>query len=259
MIMKPLIIIMNFTHIYEQDSFLRNKDFEWIDCTEIYGTSCYCDDDAKKKLIEKIAPYSPEGIHFIDSGNYHYLSKLWTDKIKQPFSLVVFDHHPDMQPGLFDNLLSCSCWVKEVLDSNPFVRKVCIVGVSEKLISNMDANYRNRLVFYSDYALGHKETWKQFANEHLEEPVYISVDKDVLNVESAVTNWDQGSLSLAELEKLLSIILRNQKVIGVDICGECSPTLNFFEIQKNEALNNHANKELVRLICGLRLNCRVPP
>jgi len=244
---------MNFTHIYEQESLLKNKDFEWIDCSEISGTNCYCDDDAINKLTEKIASYGPDGIHFIDSGNYHYLSKLWTDKITRPFSLVVFDHHPDMQPSLFDNLLSCGCWVKEVLDSNPFIRKVCIVGASEMLIKNVDTSYQDRLIFYSDQALNHEETWKEFAHLHLDGPVYISVDKDVLNTESAVTNWDQGSLSLATLEKLLSIILKNQEVIGVDICGECSTTLNKFEIQKYIALNNRANEELVRLFKAYRM------
>lgn len=246
--MKPDIIIMNFSHIYEQESLLRNKDFKWIDCTEIPGTDCYCDEDAREKLAKKIAQYDPEGIHFIDSGNYHYLSKLWTDKIKRPFSLVVFDHHPDMRPTLFDNLLSCGCWVKDVLDSNPFLRKVCIVGASEKLIEGVDKSYGERLVFYSDQALNSEETWSRFAYFHLDEPVYISVDKDVLNIESAVTNWDQGSLPLEKLEKLLSIILRNEEVIGLDICGECSATLDLYEIRKYEALNNKANEELVNLI-----------
>ncbi len=50
-------------------------------------------------LKERIATFQPEEIHFIDSGNHHYMSKLWTDKITSPFSLVVFDHHPDMQPS----------------------------------------------------------------------------------------------------------------------------------------------------------------
>lgn len=245
--MKPVIIIMNFTHIYEQEIFLKNSDFIWLDCTEIYGTSCYCDEGAKKKLIRKIAPYGPEGIHFIDSGNYHYMSKLWTDKIRQPFSLVVFDHHPDMQPALFDNLMSCGCWVKEVLDSNPYVQKVCIVGASEELAEEIDESYLNRLIFYSDQSFSHEETWEKFVHEHIYEPVYISVDKDVLNPESAVTNWDQGTFSLDELDELLSIILRKQHVIGVDICGECSLTFSFFKSQEDEAINNHTNKVLANL------------
>ena len=110
---------MNFTHVYEQERFINDIHFQWIDCTDLNGTNCYCDAEAAKVIRQRMAPYLPEGIHFIDSGNYHYISKFWTDKIKTPFSLVVFDHHPDMQPSLFDNLMSCGCWVKKVLDTNP--------------------------------------------------------------------------------------------------------------------------------------------
>lgn len=42
--------------------------------------------------------------------------------------MVVFDHHPDMQPSLFDEMLSCGSWVKTMLDTNKFLRKVLIVG-----------------------------------------------------------------------------------------------------------------------------------
>ena len=189
----------------------------------------------------------PEGIHFIDSGNYHYISKFWTDKIKTPFSLVVFDHHPDMQPSLFDNLMSCGCWVKKVLDTNPYLQKVCIVGAAEKLIKALHPNYGEKLKFYSETELSHEEGWNRFSHEHLNEPVYISVDKDVLDIKSAVTNWDQGSLSLTELEKLLSIILKKEEIIGVDICGECSSSLDVFQKNRELSINSKANKELLNL------------
>ena len=67
--------------------------------------------DGTLALKRMIADYPAEGVHFIDSGNYHYLTKFWTDKLETPFSLIVFDHHPDMQPPLFDNILSCGSWV----------------------------------------------------------------------------------------------------------------------------------------------------
>ena len=37
------------------------------------------------------------GIHFLDSGNYHYVTGIMTEQIKQGFSLILFDHHTDMQ------------------------------------------------------------------------------------------------------------------------------------------------------------------
>jgi len=246
--MERQIIIMNFTHVYEQERFLRNKRFQWIDCSKINGTNCYCDETAMRTLKQLLAPYSPEGIHFIDSGNYHYVSKLWTDKINEPFSLIIFDHHPDMQPTLFDNLMSCGCWVKKVLDTNSNIRKVCIIGASDALLQRIKGQFPDQLIFYSEQDLSHEKGWKRFATNHLNEPVYISVDKDVLNKESALTNWDQGSLSLNELEELLTFILRKQDVIGIDICGEDVTPLNWFEAEEAEKKNDYANKALLECV-----------
>ena len=136
-----------------------------------------------------------------------------------------------MQPSLFDNLMSCGCWVKKVLDTNPYLQKVCIVGAAEKLIKALHPNYGEKLKFYSETELSHEEGW----------------DKDVLDIKSAVTNWDQGSLSLTELEKLLSIILKKEEIIGVDICGECSSSLDVFQKNRELSINSKANKELLNL------------
>lgn len=99
--MKPDVTIMDFTGIYEKEHFYGKTRVHWIDCQQIQGTNCYCDEEAETLLRQKIAPFPAEAIHFIDSGNYHYMTKLWTEKLREPFVLVVADHHPDMQPPLF--------------------------------------------------------------------------------------------------------------------------------------------------------------
>ena len=96
------VVIMNFTGVYAHEVFARNNQFIWLDCRHLSGTRGYCDKEGIRKLKRVIAGYPAEGIHFIDSGNYHYLTKLWTDKLRVPFSLIVFDHHPDMQPPLWE-------------------------------------------------------------------------------------------------------------------------------------------------------------
>lgn len=60
------------------------------------------------------------------------MSKFWTDRIREDFVLILFDHHTDMQPSRFGELLSCGSWVKDVMDENPFVRKVVIIGADER-------------------------------------------------------------------------------------------------------------------------------
>lgn len=124
-------VIMDFTGTYGEQPFARAGNFNWLDCRGIQGTDCYCDEEGEAALGELIAAFSPYSLHFLDSGNYHYLTKLWTDRIREPFSLVLFDHHTDMQPPMFEGLLSCGGWVKKMLDTNPFLRKVMIAGVPE--------------------------------------------------------------------------------------------------------------------------------
>lgn len=246
--MRKQVIIMNFTGVYENEAFSRNPNFKWLDCRHLQGTNCYCDAEGASALQQVIAGYAPEGIHFIDSGNYHYITKFWTDKIDYPFSLIVFDHHPDMQPPLFEELLSCGSWVKDIIDHHPKLQKVVIAGASERLIHAVPESYKEKVHFYGEQTLKHDDAWKLFTAEHINEPIYISIDKDVLNPQSAVTNWDQGSLSLKELEELLTIILKNEKVIGIDICGECTTSLNMLHGTQEAGIDSHANEELLRLI-----------
>lgn len=136
------ILLMNMSGVcLNQEMFnerkiqINQEELEVIDCTKISGTDCYCDDTAVQKLKVLMEPYSAEGLHYIDGGNYHYLSKLWTDKINKDFDLVVFDHHPDMQPPLFGPILSCGSWIKDTIDANPNLKNVYIIGVNDELIT----------------------------------------------------------------------------------------------------------------------------
>lgn len=42
-------------------------------------------------------------------------------------------------------------------------------------------------------------------------PVYISIDKDVLDERYAMTNWNQGDMSLGMLEDVLAHFLKTVK------------------------------------------------
>jgi hypothetical protein len=53
--------------------------------------------------------------------------------------------------------------------------------------------------------------------------VYITIDKDVLRADDAVTNWDQGQLSLDGLERLVRVVAGKARLIGADVVGDWSP------------------------------------
>ena len=79
------ILMMDFSGIYEDQQFWRGKEVSRVEARDIPGTNCYCDEDAMNAIRSRIAPYSSGGIHIIDSGNYHYMTRIWLEKISEPF------------------------------------------------------------------------------------------------------------------------------------------------------------------------------
>ena len=88
----------------------------------------------------------------------------------------------------------------------------------------------------------------RFSEEHIGTPVYISIDKDVLSPQTVRTNWDQGHLGFGTLQSHLLTILDHERVIGVDICGECSALLDFAEEEKAASQNDFVNARLLAFL-----------
>ena len=81
-----------------------------------------------------------------------------------------------------------------------------------------------------------------------EVPVYISVDKDVLDEKYAVTNWDQGKMSMGMLEQILKTLVTEYDVIGVDICGMYPEENSLPEYLRAERVNIRSDEELYRFL-----------
>ena len=75
--------------------------------------------------------------------------------------------------------------------------------------------------------------------------MYLSIDKDFLGPNSAITDWDQGKITLYNLKRLISIIYKREKVIGIDICGEYSEARDLIEAQEAGLLNEKTNEEIL--------------
>lgn len=271
--MNGNITVFNFSGVYEEESFYRSdksscfcgggKEALLLDMKDIPGTNCMCDDIAVAEIKERIAVNCCanneglnveketdsaalrdflHGIHFIDSGNYHYMSYILLSMVKEPFSLVVFDHHPDMQPPKFGDILSCGGWVLKVLQDNPFVRDVHIIGADSKLISQLDEKDKGKVSFYNldDIKSGLPKT---------EYPLYLSVDKDVVKRDELITNWDQGEMGKEELLDHIHSLMTDpdRKLIGADICGECALDQEGIDVGAAIAGNDGFNLEVICL------------
>ena len=267
-------LILDFTHVY-CDEYIKDIDrFRYIDCSDIEETDMYCSKEANKRIWEKIKPYGIQGIHYIDSGNYHYISKIITDHIDEPFGLVMYDHHTDMQIPMVPGMMSCGDWAGQALSQNKNLRQLVIVGPPEKdmdqTLESYNGSQSGRLLIFSaeDLHGGLLENKLKLIRTDL--PLYISIDKDVLGTEDCETNWSQGNMSIGGLERLLGVFLggqgeernydacrnderyagdiRHSRILGVDICGEIQTDIPVPEYLEAEEKNEKVNIELFRFI-----------
>ena len=246
---KEDIIIMNFSGIYKEQQFWQTGEIQrnifWVEVQELPGSNCYCDGDAMETLRQKLEEFDADGIHFIDSGNYHYMSRIWLEKLNTPFRLVVFDNHTDMQPPAFGGLLSCGGWVAASLEELPLLKEVLLVGPDQEAFDQTEPVLREKVRFLSREKLGEmtlEEKVSFFEELTAELPTYLSVDKDVLCPEEASTTWSQGEMTLEELCEFVKILLEKQDILGMDVCGECDP-----DACEGDHLNDLANRKLLEL------------
>lgn len=144
---------MNFSGIYKQQQFWQTgeiqRNISWVEVQELPGSNCYCDGDAMETLRQKLEEFDADGIHFIDSGNYHYMSRIWLEKLNTPFRLVVFDNHTDMQPPAFGGLLSCGGWVAASLEELPLLKEVLLVGPDQEAFDQTELVLQEKVRFLS--------------------------------------------------------------------------------------------------------------
>ena len=139
--------MISLSGAYDSQSFWKAKDIEatdnilnkpgldciYTDCTDISGSLYFCSDEAKTELEKRLAHIPVNALHFIDSGDYHYVSLLFLQRINRPFSLLLFDHHSDCMESAFGGgLLTCGSWVLHALENLPNLKKAVLVGPADE-------------------------------------------------------------------------------------------------------------------------------
>ena len=241
-------VIMNFSGIYKNQNFYKNyaeEEIFWTELSDLSGCNCYCDAEASDRIRKEIQAFTGKGLHFIDSGNYHYMTRLWLEKLQIPFRLLVFDNHTDMQPPAFGGLLSCGGWIAASLEELPLLQEVILVGPDEEAYTQVEPDLQQKVLFLSREKLSTMTAEEKvgfFNNLSEDLPLYVSVDKDVLCKGDASTTWSQGDMHLSELMSFLELVLERPNRLGMDVCGECD-----MDSCSEDFLNDHANEAILRL------------
>ncbi len=200
------------------------------------------------------------GINFLGSGDFHHISSLFTGLINEPIVLIVFDFHPDWDK--LPPSMGCGSWVSFALRNKNIIKTILIgVSSSDiqfpfiqsgslKLLENNRVEiypYKskpsfvflrrvplNKSIKLKKSVISTKVFWHELAEENLSsfflslilslptKKTYISIDKDCLKDDYALTNWESGFFSLDELLTMIKLIKDNLDIVGVDITGDYS-------------------------------------
>ena len=254
--------ILNFDgSLTRQKRLIERYRPDIIDLTEI-GPSArlWANKKTAAAIQGALNPEAKHSITFLGSGDFHHISNLLIRQFTEPLTLIVFDFHPDWD--ILPPRLGCGSWVTRTLGLHDVGKVFLLGPSSDDLASpaihtgNLQALKNDRLEIYP-YA--HEPTrvmfrtvpentsiqvrrrrrtseitWAELKGKDMEgftarilrrcegRKAYISIDKDCLRSEHALTNWEEGRFSLDELLRILQVVKQEMDIAGADITGEHS-------------------------------------
>ncbi len=172
------------------------------------------------------------------SGDFHHLTALRLRRIAGPIVLVSFDNHPDWAVGPIK--WACGGWVNRALELPP-VRRVSVWGCGNfecwwpfQIFGNRRAE-RLGILEVHPWADDRpakdqkrrgailRDNWREHYDKFLKSlggmDAYVTIDLDCLRFEEAVTNWESGRFTIADLEWALTKLRESSRIISGDICG----------------------------------------
>ncbi|MEA4921292.1 MAG: hypothetical protein VB078_10295 [Clostridiaceae bacterium] len=246
--MERDIILFDFNEVFKYQSFYRDEGHLWMHTGPMVGTNGYCDQKADRYFKSRINDIAKPSISFLGSGNYHYISLFLIERIKESFSLVLFDHHSDMQRTAWGGLVSCGDWVLQAAMRNKHLKQIILVGISKEaaLALTAQASVEKELLVFLKEDIVTDVSWRQSLVGAVKYPVYFSVDKDVLCIDDAITDWDQGNMKIWQISAAITEISRIHRILGMDICGETAPFFGQpYDFQMASRKNSSANSLLL--------------
>jgi arginase family enzyme len=242
-------------------------------------------------------PGGPATVTMIGSGDYHHLAAPLMAQAREPVTVVHFDNHPDWVR--WAPRWHCGSWVNQVLKLPQVARVVTLGPCSDDLVrpglkgGNLGALDAGRIALFPwrhapsrvfhriadgpghRHANGHI-VWRNLADSNTRRnldlilpaietaAIWLTIDKDVLAEDQALTNWDQGQMPLQAMLDLIRGIAAAKRIAGADICGEYSPPRFANPLKRIEsridrpqraasdaalARNEAVNRQLLATIC----------
>ena len=276
------IRILNFDgSVAGQKGLLARYDTEVIDLTDLGPSGRFwANANVRNKIARRIPEQNAGHVTFLGSGDFHHMTEILLSRYDEPVTVIDFDLHQDWDST--SSLLHCGSWVARALNRKNILKCVILGASSKDMnFFSLQAgcleylkNDRIELYPYSSkpgsiffrkvppnisfetkrYPFFTRIDWNELKEKNIEEffmhiikrlpikKVYITVDKDCMNSEAALTNWDQGEMPLNHLLAILKIIKDNCDIVGMDITGDYSPVKTESAFKSAMLRLNHPKK-----------------
>jgi len=202
-----------------------------------------------RRLEAALPPGREPEIVFAGSGDFHHVTPLLLERAiaraGEPVTVLHFDNHPDWARLAVGP--HCGAWVRRAARMAGVAQVITVGLTSEDVGAKAEEGdlalvAQGRLQLFAWRAPGGAaelrigdHAWPTVAHlgesaflDHLDaavrtRSVYVTIDKDVLRPEDAVTNWDQGEASLDFVEAAVRRIAWRRRLVGADVVGDWSP------------------------------------
>lgn len=199
---------------------------------------------AFSRVLEPLLPPDP-GPVFLGSGDFHHLTYFLLARrpVDDPVEVIVLDNHPDNMRFPFG--IHCGSWVAHAARL-PSVTRIHVLGITSADVSlphawenRLSPLYRGKVRYWT---LGVAVDWARYLGlgaavrafdsvaslceafldtvDRGRDPVYFSLDKDVLDPAVVRTNWDQGRFTVEAIGTLIRGL--SGRLVGSDVTGEVS-------------------------------------
>lgn len=258
--MQAGVTVLNFDGTYSLQPSFHPPACEWLDLTDLQETKGYCSPASLQTIAERLRGRRQRGVTLLGSGSYHYVTLLLLSEVREPFTLVVFDRHADFLAPLAAGVVSCGSWCRTALATLPLLRKVVLLGAAPEARLLVPEALRAKVAVFTDRTL-RRLSRQAVLSAVPTKAVYLSIDKDVLDVQDMVTDWGSGRLPLAHAADLVACLANHRRIAGMDLCGE--PPFSPADALRPEAVaaarrSEEANRRLIAAAAG-RLGGHRPP
>lgn len=206
-------------------------------------------DRLRRRIADMLPLRGGADVVFAGSGDFHHVTPLLLERAVaeagEPVTLLHFDNHPDWVR--FAQGRHCGSWVGRAARMDG-VARVITIGVCSPDIGRTKAR-EGDLALISEgrldlfawttpdgggevtlegrswptiTAIGELAFLDRLDSSVPTRAVYVTIDKDVLRQEDAVTNWDQGRASLDFVIAAVRRVARGRRIVGADVVGDWS-------------------------------------